>query len=533
MTKVSKLENTFGCDVLIIGGGIAGLITALTIKPELSVLIVTKESLNEGSTRYAQGGIAFAVGDDDSVDMHVRDTMIAGVDFCDQDAVRSMVDEGRQGLELLRDFGVKFDGRGDEISMHREGGHSVSRVAHHGDSTGSEISRALCKEVKKRPNIRILENCFLVDLVAENDICSGALCIHGDDEIPIRAQNTVLASGGLGQLFSVTTNPMVITGDGIAAAYRAGARLVDLEFVQFHPTALYEDKIPRFLISEAIRGEGAHILNRAGERIMLGKHPLAELAPRDVVVRAMALHIIESEEDHLFLDVRHLDQRALHEGFPTITRELNSRGYDTGKDLIPISFAAHYTIGGIASDSIGRSSLSALYVCGETACTGVHGANRLASNSLLEGLVYARRIAQNINHHLSPGKYSLADIASSRNRHRPDVELAKLRHRLCENTLRYGGVFRSDKRLTILEDHLSSFSSKLKNFSPSPQRQEIENMIELANLLCTAAKTREESRGTHQRQEFPDPDEHWREHHISFEKGEMTIGKSIAANIEW
>lgn len=520
------------CDVVVIGSGIAGLLTALNLPQRYSVAILTKEQLEEGSTRYAQGGIAFAIGDKDSVDLHLRDTQIAGVGFCDEAACRMMISQGRDGLGTLEKLGTRFDSAKGGVSLHREGGHSVARVAHHGDSTGEEISRALSREALDRDNITIIEGAFLADLMVEEGVCTGVAFLLDGERHTLSAAATVIASGGAGQLFSVTTNPSVVTGDGIAAAWRAGALIADIEFIQFHPTALYEAQNPRFLISEAVRGEGAHILNQAGERIMLGKHELAELAPRDVVVRAMALYMIESGDEHLYLDVRHLDQDKLHKGFPMITGELAERGYDTSVDLIPISFAAHYTIGGVATDTYGRTSLEGLYACGEAACTGVHGANRLASNSLLEGLVFSRRIADHIAgtsheaaeaHLPNPRPYQAGEV---------NKELAAIRNRLAETTFRYGGVFRSAKRLMLLDAHLRDFEKELTRFSPSRQKLEVENLLTIAELLRRAAMVRTESRGTHQRQEFAQTDDFWHHHHVTFENERMRISPSLTAGME-
>jgi L-aspartate oxidase len=336
----------------------------------------------------------------------------------------------------------------------------------------------------------------------------------------------------VGQLFSVTTNPAVATGDGIAAAYRAGVRIADMEFIQFHPTALYESENPRFLISEAMRGEGAHILNIAGDRIMLNKHPLAELAPRDVVVRAMALHMIDSGDDHLYLDVRHLDQEELHAKFPMITSELEKRGFDVSSDLIPISFAAHYTIGGVVTDYHGRSSIRNLYACGETACTGVHGANRLASNSLLEGIVYSNRIARQINDRLDSLEMEKPSPALSATVMRDSSPLVELRSRVTETALRYGGVFRSAKRLKLLHGHLLEYENELTAFSRGREYYELKNLIEIAHLLRRAALNREESRGTHQRQEFSQTDDFWQQHRITFEGDDMTIRSDMTEYID-
>src|SRR6476469_9066540 len=410
---------TTSADVIVVGSGIAGLTTALRLRQRVDrVLLVTKTVLSEGSTEWAQGGIAGALDAADSPEEHLRDTLVAGVGGCYVAAVRALVSEGPARVRELVGLGTEFDrGPDGEISLTREGGHHRDRIAHAGgDATGREISRALIAAlhaVQDDPGIEVLEHALVVDLLQDADqrVCGVTLHVIGEGQVDgvgaAHARAVVLATGGLGQIYASTTNPSVATGDGMAAALRAGAVLADLEFVQFHPTVLWLGEGSRGqqpLISEAVRGEGAFLVDEAGERFMQGQHPLADLAPRDVVARAIIARMRETGTDHVYLDCRHLGAEFLEQRFPSIVQRCRELGFDPATQPLPVAPAQHYASGGVRTDLLGRSSREGLYACGETSCTGVHGANRLASNSLLEGLVFARRIADDLTARLGAGE---------------------------------------------------------------------------------------------------------------------------------
>jgi L-aspartate oxidase len=384
------------CDVLVVGSGIAGLTAALAASRTRKVALVTKGVITETNTWYAQGGIAGAVGEADSVELHLADTLVVGQGLCDEDVVRAVVGEAPEALADLQELGVGFDlEAGGEVALAREGGHSLPRVLHSGDSTGATIQSALTKALRSASQVDVYEQRFLVDLLTAGDRCVGALVLDtetGGSEV-FWARAVVLATGGAGQAYRVTTNPLIATGDGLAAAWRAGAEVADLEFVQFHPTALDHDAAPRFLLTEALRGEGAHLLDAHGKRFMLDVHPLAELAPRDVVSRAIERVMAEDGRNNVSLDARHLGEEYLRSRFPTIWAACADAGYNLARDLVPVAPAAHYIVGGVRVDIDGRTTVPGLYASGEVTASGLHGANRLASNSLLEGLVFGARAA--------------------------------------------------------------------------------------------------------------------------------------------
>ncbi len=383
-------------DVLVVGSGIAGLTAALTASTERNVALVTKARVSETNTWYAQGGIAGAVGEADSVELHVADTLEVGQGLCEPDAVRAIVGEAPAALAKLAERGVAFDlGEKGVFALAREGGHSLPRVLHAGDATGAEIQNKLARALHELGAAQVFEERFLVDVLTAGDRCVGALVLdpRAKELEVFWADAIILATGGSGQLYRVTTNPGIATGDGVAAAWRAGAAIADLEFVQFHPTALDAASArPRPLMTEALRGEGAYLLDAEGRRFMLSAHEAGELAPRDVVTREIQRVMQRQGVTHVWLDARHLGEERLRKRFPQVWHLAHEAGFDLSRDLVPVAPAAHYAVGGIVIDADGRTSVPGLYASGECSCSGLHGANRLASNSLLEGLVSSRRI---------------------------------------------------------------------------------------------------------------------------------------------
>jgi L-aspartate oxidase len=523
--------------VLIVGSGVGGLSTALELPPELPVLLVTKASLASSATRYAQGGIAAVLGADDSPGDHWVDTMTAGAGLCDPEAVRVLVSEGPAAVRGLQRLGTSFDLEAGRLALTIEGGHSRRRIVHAGgDATGAEVERSLVEAVRLAPNVTVAERTFLVDLVTEGGAVTGAvLWSDGADGGPrlVRAGAVVLASGGAGQLYASTTNPALSTGDGIAAALRAGAALADLEFVQFHPTALHLDSDPRPLISEAMRGEGAVLRDQRGAEVMTGVHPLGDLAPRDVVTRGMAARMTELGVDHLFLDATDVPAAHLELRFPTILARCRAAGVEPTRDWIPVSPAAHYLMGGVLTDLDGRSSLPGLYAVGEAACTGVHGANRLASNSLLEGLVFAARIARVIPDAV-PGRWTgpaqgraTAGEPARAGQGAPDPRatgsraagsgaagggpIQELRGQLRRLMTARAGVLRSHDGLAAAAAGIIGLSARLESVSPAGRQPwELANLLQIGAALARLATSRAESRGAHCRSDHPEPVESWR-----------------------
>ncbi len=510
-------------DVLVVGAGIAGLTAALHASRDRSVTVVTKGSLSQTNTWYAQGGIAGAVGENDSVDAHVRDTLEAGQGLCDEAVVRVVAGEAPEALESLLGFGVRFDlAESGGVALALEGGHSLPRVLHSGDRTGAAIQRALTVTLLERSRIPVLERRFLAELLLDGDgTCAGALVFdaaNGAYEVML-AGAVVLATGGAGRIFPVTTNPPEATGDGVAAAWRAGAEVADLEFVQFHPTALGHAAVPRFLLSEALRGEGAYLRDCEGERFMVGVHPLAELAPRDVVSREIERVMKRCGRPHVWLDARHLGEARLRARFPNIWAACAEAGYDLSRDLVPVAPAAHYFVGGVRCDIDGRSSVRGLYVSGEAAASGLHGANRLASNSLLEGLVFSRRIARALDADgagPAPGPGAAAGLLVPPG---PGPGAAgagpatiEQLHELAAAGL---GMTRTAEELSAAAEgfaRLSAALGRLPAGGPAVEvpYRELVNMACVAGLVAAAAQARTETRGCHSRLDFPGRDDaHW------------------------
>lgn len=532
-----------GTDVVVVGSGIAGLTAALGLSDHgLAVTLVTKTVVASGSTRWAQGGIAAAMAPTDSPDAHFADTMAAGGGLCDPAAVRVLVDDGPRRLRGLVSLGARFDlDQAGEIALTREGGHGADRIAHAGgDATGEEISRALTaalEGVTADERVRVLEHTFAVDVLTDAHGAACGVLVAGPDgtqRLPARA--VVLASGGIGQVYRSTTNPPEATADGVALALRAGAELADLEFVQFHPTVLWLGGGARGqqpLISEALRGEGAVLLDEGGHRFMPDLDPRGELAPRDVVARGIVDRMRLTGSDHVLLDARHLGAKFLAGRFPSIVRRLAEHGFDLAADPVPVAPAQHYHSGGVRTDLAGRSAVDGLYAVGETACTGVHGANRLASNSLLEGLVYAARLADDIAARLGAGE--LSPGAAVERSGPAGLVPATARSRVQRAASSGPGVLRDAAGLRSAGRALAGVVTDAhhhEGVSARVDRPEWEaaNLHTLAVALTEAALLREESRGGHVRRDFPAEDPAWRRHVVvrADEEGRLVLAEQAA-----
>ncbi|MFF7634103.1 L-aspartate oxidase [Kitasatospora sp. NPDC008050] len=521
-------------DVVVVGSGVAGLTAALNIrKAGLRVTVVTKAVLDEGSTRWAQGGVAAALGEGDTPEQHLADTLVAGAGVCDEQAVRVLVTEGPEAVRRLIALGAAFDTDAEgEILLTREGGHHRNRIVHAGgDATGAEISRALVAAVHADPEIELVEHALVLDLLTDAAGRTAGLTLHvmgegqRDGVGAIRARAVVLATGGMGQVFSATTNPAVATGDGVALALRAGAEVADLEFVQFHPTVFWvgpgaEGQLP--LVSEAVRGEGAHLVDAAGTRFMVGRHELNELAPRDIVAKAIMQQMAAQGAEHMYLDGRHFGARMWAERFPTILAACRAHGIDPVTEPIPVAPAAHHASGGVRTDLHGRTSVPGLYACGEVACTGVHGANRLASNSLLEGLVFAERIAHDLAERSAAGELPLreVDVAGARAATPVPLPAPEARARIQHLMSRGAGVLRSAGSMAGATEGLAAVAAgaaeraaEQKPADPRVETWEAANLLLVATALVAAATRRTETRGCHWREDFPDRDDAtWQRH---------------------
>jgi L-aspartate oxidase len=494
---------------LVIGSGVAGLHTAWRASQHSDVLVLTKRTLFDSATAYAQGGIAAALGAGDSPELHRKDTLAAGAALCDTEAVEVLVEEGPARVRELQLAGAAFDlGADGKLKLGREAAHSRRRIVHaHGDRTGAEVARTLVDRIRSSKRASVLEHARVLSLVIEHGRCTGVRASVLGQPVEVRADATVLAAGGCGQVYRYTTNPVVATGDGYAVAHRAGVRLSDMEFVQFHPTAIETPENPLALVSEAVRGEGAVLRNAAGERFMVAKHRLAELAPRDIVAREIFRE--QHRSGRVFLDATALG-RQFATRFPGIFSLCRARGIDPRTDPIPVTPAAHYMMGGVTTDLSGRTSLGDLYACGEVACTGVHGANRLASNSLLEGLVFAERIARELSStgkHAAPRRVPTFDVPPLADRGAAQVAADAIRSAMWE----HAGIDRNSrglkKCLAVLDDIRARLTEGMT---------EEGNMCDTARLIAAAALARRESRGGHYRSDFPRKKGEWKGKHIEF-----------------
>jgi L-aspartate oxidase len=532
-------------DVLVIGGGVAGLRAAIAAAQRgADVLLLTKDTVEQSNTWYAQGGIAAVLQPLDSVEAHIRDTELVGVGLCDENAVRIVVEEGPKRVVELLSWGARFDkqaGNAYDLAFALEAGHSYARILHaFGDATGKELAQTLINKVRSFETVRISEQSFAIDLLTDANRCIGVLALINEQVHVIWARRTILASGGAGQLYRESTNPKIATADGHAMAYRAGTPVQDMEMVQFHPTTLYVAGSSRALITEAVRGEGAYLVDKDGRRFMPDYHKDAELAPRDVVARAIVQEIRKTNFTHVFLDVRHLDPAKFQARFPQLAGLCRQFDIDPARDLIPIHPATHYMIGGVRCDLRGRSGLAGLYAIGEASCSGLHGANRLASNSLLEGLVFGSRAGEDAADESKrdsvafPQELEHRIEASSRT----ELDIADVKSSLRSVMWRNVGIERTGERLAETREIIAFWSRYVmdKVFDPAQigavaavAGWELQNMLTVCHLITSAAYTRSESRGAHYRLDFPDRDDsQWRVHLVWRRPLEAPIAEPVA-----
>jgi L-aspartate oxidase len=533
-------------DVLVIGGGVAGLraaIAAADVGGE--ILLLTKDTIDQSNTWYAQGGIAAVLQPFDSIEAHVKDTLDVGVGLCDEKAVRIAIEEGPKRVLELLEWGAHFDkkiGNSYDLAFGLEGGHSVARILHaYGDATGKELAQTLIRTVRSHDNVRISERSFAIDLITDGDRCLGVLALIDGNVQVIWAQRTILASGGAGQLYRETTNPRIATADGHAMAYRAGAKLRDMEMVQFHPTTLYVAGASRALVTEAVRGEGGHLVDRNGQRFMKDYHPMGELAPRDVVSRAIVEQIRKTNFTHVFLDVRHLPAKEFRERFPQLAVLCTQFDIDPAKDLIPIHPATHYMIGGVKADTWGRTSLDGLYAVGEASCSGLHGANRLASNSLLEGLAFGARAGEAAARDAQSSKHEFPRTLEHRIEPsaKTELDIIDVKSSLRSVMWRNVGIERTADRLAETREIIAFWSRYVmdKAFLPQPlgvegavAGWELQNMLSVCSLIASGALVRTESRGAHYRLDFPQRDDaHWRSHIVWERPSETPVIEPISS----
>jgi L-aspartate oxidase len=513
---------TVDVDFLVLGSGIAGLTFALKVSKWGKVALVTKKSDTESNTNYAQGGVASVISPDDSFELHIQDTLKAGAGLCHEDAVEILVKEGPAHVYELMELGARFTMEqtptGEKrLALGREGGHSRRRIVHAADLTGREIERVLAIQVKHQENIRLFEHDFAIDLIVQNNktgdpVCCGAYVFDTETEevTTFRAKVVMLATGGCSRVYLHTTNPEIATGDGVAMAYRAGAEIANMEFIQFHPTTLYHPNARSFLISEAVRGEGGILRLKDGSTFMEKYHEMGCLAPRDVVARAIDAELKKSGDECVYLDVTHLDPEKIKNRFPHIYETCLSVGIDITKDWIPIVPAAHYCCGGVKTDINARTTIERLYACGEVACTGVHGANRLASNSLLEALVFAHRAAEDARKRIGNSFCeSLPKFPTEEHNIPVDPELVKqLTLKVRETMWKHVGIVRTNERLLKAWTEISNIRSQVSNLYSkgklSRELLELRNLATVACLIIRSAMQRKESRGLHYNLDYPE-----------------------------
>jgi len=512
--------------VLVLGAGVAGMRAALEASRHGEVILATKAGVEDSNSYLAQGGLAAVMDPDDSVDSHVADTLATGAGLSDETVVRHVISEAPRHIREMQQWGVPFDTAGGQLSLGREGGHSCSRIVHaNGDSTGRALVEVLSERCRQSERIKMFDQCFVIDLVTDPPAggpasrCIGALTFHSRYGLQlILARRTILAAGGAGMLWRETTNPHVTTGDALAMCFRAGVVLGDLEMMQFHPTTLYVAGATRSLISEAVRGEGGKLVDRNGYRFMPDYDPMAELAPRDVVSRAILEHLAKTNGTNVFLDVRHIGAAAFAARFPDINRCCRAFGIDPGADLLPVHPAAHYHVGGAAVDINGRTSLDGLLACGEGACTMLHGANRLASNSLIEALVFGRRCGELAGR--AAAENPATEVVPRIEWHNPpsertELDLADIRNSLRSVMWRNVGIARRGERLIETIDIVAFWGRYMldKEFN-DPPGWEVQNMLTAAYGISECALRRTETRGVHYREDFPEADDNWRRHQL-------------------
>ena len=506
-------------DFLIMGSGVAGLRAAVELAPHGNVLIVTKDRPRESSTEYAQGGIAVALSDEDEIGIHYEDTLRAGDGLCREETVKILVEEGHERIIELISWGAEFDKEGTKLDFTLEAAHSRRRILHaHGDATGRELERVLLGKVRSFSSVMTYPFSITIDLIVTGEQCLGAEILRGNEVISLFAKATILATGGGCQVFSRTTNPPVSTGDGMAIAFKAGAMLEDMEFIQFHPTGLYSPLAPQFLLSESMRGEGAILRNVRKERFMEDYHPMAELAPRDIVSRAIISEMVKTRSEYVYLDLTHLGKEFLKKRFPRIYSTCLQYDIDITRELVPVSPAAHYMMGGVKTDAGGRTNVKGLYAAGEVACTGVHGANRLASNSLLEGLVFGARAGKTASdtpvskEKLELGIKDIARYASPVTAYSSIPDHEEVRHELRKLMWEKVGIIRCGESLGYAKERLSEWSF-IQDITPLTRRElELKNMYVVARLITEASLQRQGSAGAHYRSDYPERGETWEKH---------------------